>query len=150
MIENIVFILGSTGSGKTTQVPQYILDYYHQRREYCNILVTQPRRIAAMSVAKRVSDERKWPLGTLVGYQVGRERKVTEDTRITYMTTGVLLQKLIKNKNLNEYTHVILDEVHERDQDIDFAMLVVRKYLRTVSRHVKVRVQIRCGFSTFA
>ena len=98
-----------------------------------------------MSVAKRVSGERKWPLGTLVGYQVGRERKVTEDTRITYMTTGVLLQKLIKNKNLGEYTHVILDEVHERDQDIDFAMLVVRKYLRTVSRHVKVRMQITCG-----
>lgn len=91
-----------------------------------------------MSVAKRVCEERKWPLGTIVGYQVGRDRKVSEDTRITYMTTGVLLQKLIRNKNLGEYTHVLLDEVHERDQDIDFAMLVVRKFIRSVSKHVKV------------
>jgi len=134
----VVIIQGSTGSGKTTQVAQYILDHYQQRRRYCNILVTQPRRIAAMSVAKRVCEERKWPLGTLVGYQVGRDRKVSEDTRITYMTTGVLLQKLIRNKNLGEYTHVLLDEVHERDQDIDFAMLVVRKFIRSVSKHVKV------------
>ena len=73
--------------------------------------MTQPRRIAAQSIAKRVSDERKWPLGNLVGYQVGRDKKVTEDTRITYVTTGVLRQKLIMNKNMNEYTHIILDEV---------------------------------------
>lgn len=131
-------IQGSTGSGKTTQVPQYILDDFKQKGKYCNILVTQPRRIAALSVAKRVAEERKWDLGTLVGYQIARDRKVSEDTRITYMTTGVLMQKLIKEKSLGEYTHIILDEVHERDQDIDFALLVVRKYLRTVSRHVKV------------
>ncbi|XP_065661782.1 ATP-dependent RNA helicase TDRD9 isoform X2 [Hydra vulgaris] len=134
----VTVIQGSTGSGKTTQVPQYILDYHQQRSKYCNILVTQPRKIAAVSIAKRVSQERGWPIGTLVGFQVSRKREVTEDTRITYMTTGVLLQKLIKNKNLNDYTHIILDEIHERDQDIDFSMLVVRKYLRTVSRHVKV------------
>ena len=95
-------------------MPQYILDYYYEKRQYCNILVTQPRRIAAQSIAKRVCDERKWPLGNIVGYQVARDRKITDDTRISYVTTGVLLQKLIKNKNMDEYTHVILDEVRSR------------------------------------
>ena len=134
----VTIVEGSTGSGKTTQVPQYILDHYQEKRKFCNILITQPRKIAAITVAKRVSQERNWPIGTLVGYQVARDREVSEDTRITYLTTGVLLQKLIKNKHLNDYTHIILDEVHERDQDVDFAMLVVRYYLKTVSKHVKV------------
>jgi len=134
----VTIIQGATGSGKTTQVPQYILDYYYQQRKYCNIVVTQPRRIAAESISKRVCDERGWEPGHVVGYQVGRGRNVSEDTRITYMTTGVLLQKMIKNKNMNEYTHVILDEVHERDQDVDLAMLIVKKFLTSVSKHVKV------------
>eukprot|EP00795_Rhopilema_esculentum_P002873 gene2873-1110_t len=137
-MNQVTIIEGTTGSGKTTQVPQFILDYYREKRQYCNILVTQPRRIAAESIAKRVSEERNWPVGHLVGFQVGRNRNVSEDTRITYMTTGVLLQKMILKKSMNEYTHVILDEVHERDQDIDLAMLVVKKFLNTVSKHVKV------------
>lgn len=62
----------------------------------------------------------------------------SRDTRLTYCTTGVLLHKLINNKNMLEYTHVILDEVHERDQDMDFLLLVVRKLLHTNSRSVKV------------
>ena len=66
----VTIIQGSTGSGKTTQVPQYILDHYAEKGEYCNIIVTQPRRIAAMSIAKRVCHERGWPLGSLCGYQV--------------------------------------------------------------------------------
>eukprot|EP00794_Sanderia_malayensis_P020227 gene20227-22203_t len=134
----VTIIQGATGSGKTTQVPQYILDYYYEQRKYCNIVVTQPRRIAAQSIANRVSQERNWPLGNVIGYQVARDRKVSEDTRITYLTTGVLLEKLISKKNMNEYTHIVLDEIHERDQDIDLAMLIVKKFLRTVSKHCKV------------
>lgn len=65
-------IQGPTGCGKTTQVPQFILDNCRDRREFCNIVVTQPRRIAAISVARRVCDERCWELGTVCGFQVGR------------------------------------------------------------------------------
>ena len=66
------------------------------------------------------------------------DSKVSEDTRILYCTTGVLREKLIGKKNMHQYTHVILDEVHERDQETDFALLVVKKLLRTNSPHTKV------------
>ncbi|XP_062595523.1 ATP-dependent RNA helicase TDRD9-like [Saccostrea cucullata] len=134
----VTIVQGATGSGKTTQVPQYILDHYAKSGRYCNIIVTQPRRIAAMSIARRVCSERKWQLGTVCGYQVGMDKQASDDTRILYVTTGVLLRKLVSKKNMLEYTHVVLDEVHERDQDTDFSLLIVRKLLRTNSRHVKV------------
>ncbi|XP_056021255.1 ATP-dependent RNA helicase TDRD9-like isoform X2 [Ostrea edulis] len=140
MIESnqVTVVQGATGSGKTTQVPQYILDHYAKSGRYCNIIVTQPRRIAAISIARRVCSERKWQLGTVCGYQVGMDKQASDDTRILYVTTGVLLRKLVGKKNMLEYTHVILDEVHERDQDTDFSLLIVRKLLHTNSRHVKV------------
>ena len=107
----VTIIQGSTGSGKSTQVPQYILDHYVQERKHCNIVCTQPRRIAATSVAKFVSESRGWPLGALVGYQISLDKVATEDTRVTFMTTGILLEQLVHTKNMNQYTHVILDEV---------------------------------------
>lgn len=66
----MLIVQGPTGCGKTTQVPQYILDYCRENNQYCNIVVTQPRRIAAVSVARRVCTERGWALGTVCGYQV--------------------------------------------------------------------------------
>ena len=66
----VTVIHGSTGSGKTTQVAQFLLDRHARLNKYCNIIVTQPRRIAAISVARRVCDERGWRLGSLCGYQV--------------------------------------------------------------------------------
>ena len=134
----VTIIQGETGSGKTTQVPQFLLDEAANEKKYCNIVVTQPRKIAAMSIARRVCEERNWELGYVVGYHVGLDKKTSDDTRITYMTTGVLLRQLIKEKNMHRYTHVILDEVHERDQDTDFAMLLVRKLLWSNSKQVKV------------
>ncbi|XP_068981713.1 probable ATP-dependent RNA helicase spindle-E [Bombus flavifrons] len=140
MIEtnSVVVIQGPTGCGKTTQVPQFILDSCYKKRLHCNIIVTQPRRIAAISIAKRVSQERQWPIGTLIGYQVGLINHTSKDTRLTYCTAGVLLHKLVNSKNMLDYTHVILDEVHERNEDMDFLLLVVRKLLYTNSRSVKV------------
>ncbi|XP_011867555.1 PREDICTED: putative ATP-dependent RNA helicase TDRD9 [Vollenhovia emeryi] len=135
---SVVIIRGSTGCGKTTQVPQLILDAEFEKKQHCNIIVTQPRRIAALSIAKRVSEERDWPVGTIVGYQMGLIRNISQDTRITYCTTGVLLNKLTNKKHLMDYTHIILDEVHERDEDMDFLLLVIRKLLRTNSTMVKI------------
>ncbi|XP_052744057.1 probable ATP-dependent RNA helicase spindle-E isoform X2 [Bicyclus anynana] len=134
----ITIIEGPTGCGKTTQVPQWILDDAYNNRRPCKIVVTQPRKIAAISIAKRVAQERGWDVGGVVGYQVGLENKTTTDTRISYVTTGVLLQKLVNAKNTDEYTHIVLDEVHEREQDMDFLLLVVRKLLFTATRTVKV------------
>lgn len=106
----VVIIKGETGSGKSTQVPQMILDDSFSSQTYCNILVTQPRRIAAISLATHVSRERGCMLGSLVGYQIGLEKDVTEDTRLLYCTTGVALQKLVKMKSMSSFTHIILDE----------------------------------------
>ncbi|GFY41720.1 ATP-dependent RNA helicase TDRD9 [Trichonephila inaurata madagascariensis] len=137
-INPVVIIQGPTGCGKTTQVPQYILDHYQSKGSYCNIAVTQPRKIAAMSISRRVCQERKWQLGSIVGYQVAIDSRVSSDTRLNYMTTGVLLEKLVSAKRMDMYTHVIIDEVHERNQEVDFALLLVKKFLRTNSQRVKI------------
>ncbi|XP_035715225.1 ATP-dependent RNA helicase TDRD9 isoform X2 [Folsomia candida] len=143
-IENhrVVIVDGFTGCGKTTQVPQFILDQHFANDKVCNIVVTQPRKIAAISVAKRVCDERNWKLGQVVGYQVGMETKRDRnDTLLTYMTTGVLLQKLIATKSFQSLTHIIIDEVHERDLESDLLLLVIKKILQDdvegKHRHVK-------------
>ncbi|XP_044292607.1 ATP-dependent RNA helicase TDRD9 [Varanus komodoensis] len=109
-----------------------------QHSIYCNIVVTQPRKIGASSIARWISKERSWPLGELVGYQVGLEKIATKDTKLIYVTTGVLLQKIVGAKSLSEFTHIFIDEVHERTEEMDFLLLVVRKLLRTNSRFVKV------------
>ncbi|XP_072720878.1 ATP-dependent RNA helicase TDRD9 isoform X2 [Ciconia boyciana] len=135
---SVVIVQGATGSGKSTQIPQYILDYCIQQSIYCNIAVTQPRKIGASSIARWISKERSWTLGGFVGYQVSLENISTKETRLLYMTTGVLLQKVVCAKSLAEFTHIFIDEVHERTEEMDFLLLVIRKLLRTNSRSVKV------------
>ncbi|XP_018582855.2 ATP-dependent RNA helicase TDRD9 [Scleropages formosus] len=140
LIENnsVVIIRGATGSGKTTQLPQYIMDHYNEKRKPCKVVVTQPRKIGASSIARWVAQERKCTLGDLVGYQVGLKKVATERTKLIYMTTGVLLQKLVGSKSLTEFTHIFIDEVHERTEELDFLLLVVRKLLYSNSWFVKV------------
>ncbi|KAG4067051.1 hypothetical protein HA402_000042 [Bradysia odoriphaga] len=124
----IVILEGATGCGKSTQVPQFILDDGYKRKKSVNIVVTQPRRIAAISIANRVAKERGLPnLPHLIGYQIGLSVKTNADTRITFCTTGVLLEKLVACRTLSNYTHIILDEVHERSQDMDFLFILIQK-----------------------
>ena len=94
------------------------------------IICTQPRRLAAINIAKRIAQELNEPVGQRVGYQVGMESMASERTQITFMTTGIFLMRLVNNpKSLNTCTHIILDEVHERDLDIDFSMVVIKHLL---------------------
>uniref|UniRef100_A0A4W3IWU1 ATP-dependent RNA helicase TDRD9 n=1 Tax=Callorhinchus milii TaxID=7868 RepID=A0A4W3IWU1_CALMI len=140
LIENnsVVIVRGVTGSGKSTQLPQYILDHYCKTSSYCKIVVTQPRKIGAISIARWICRERRLSLGGLVGYQVGLEKETTTDTQLFYVTTGILLHKIVSAKCLTEFTHIFIDEVHERTEEMDFLLLVVRKLLRTNSRFIKV------------
>lgn len=125
----VLIIKGETGCGKSTQVPQFILDDAYNRQQFCNIIVTQPRRIAALSLAEQVSRERQCELSTLVGCQIGLDRRVSEDTRLTYCTTGVLLQKLVQSKHMRMYTHIILDEIHERDEEMEFLLITIKRFM---------------------
>lgn len=135
----VVLISGPTGCGKSTQVPQFILDDCMNRKKYCNIIVTQPRRIAAISVCKQVNYERNWKNGLLVGYQVGRKKDYDPNvTKVLYCTTGILLQKIISAKSLSEFTHIILDEVHERTIEMDFLLLIIKKLLKSNSPSTRV------------
>uniref|UniRef100_A0A674PAU6 ATP-dependent RNA helicase TDRD9 n=1 Tax=Takifugu rubripes TaxID=31033 RepID=A0A674PAU6_TAKRU len=140
LIENnsVVIIRGATGSGKTTQLPQFILDHYNDKNAPCNIVVTQPRKIGATSIARWVAAQRKCTLGSLVGYQVGLQKMATEHTQLIYVTTGVLLWKLVLIKSLTEYTHIFVDEVHERTEEMDFLLLILRKLLHSNSPYVKI------------
>ncbi|CAH1795075.1 unnamed protein product [Owenia fusiformis] len=123
----VVMIRGETGSGKTTQIPQFILDQYIEqgRGSQCNIIVTQPRRISAVSIAERVAEERAEELGMGCGYSVRFESALPRPYGgILYCTVGTLLRKL--EGGLRGVSHVIVDEIHERDLNTDFILVVLR------------------------
>jgi ATP-dependent RNA helicase DHX36 len=127
-------IVGATGSGKTTQVPQILLEDAIARDmgATCNIVCTQPRRIAATSVAVRVADERGEKLRSSVGYHVRHDPKLPKPGgSITYCTTGILLQRLQRfpHQVLDNLSHIIIDEVHERDIIMDFLMVTLKKII---------------------
>ncbi|PKI85085.1 RNA helicase [Malassezia vespertilionis] len=143
----VVLITGETGCGKTTQVPQFLLDdaIASGTGSLCNILVTQPRRVSAMGVAARVAVERCESLeqraeeGALVGYAIRGERRAAKSCRLLFTTTGVLLRRLASGADpeLQSISHVIVDEVHERSTESDFLLLLLRDVL---TRNKKLRV----------
>ncbi|CAN1159224.1 DExH-box ATP-dependent RNA helicase DExH3 [Linum perenne] len=132
LAENQVTVVsGETGCGKTTQLPQYILESEIDaaRGAVCNIICTQPRRISAMTVAERVAAERGEKIGESVGYKVRLEGMKGKDTRLLFCTTGVLLRRLLLDRNLRGVTHVIVDEIHERGMNEDFLLIVLKDLL---------------------
>ncbi|KAH8596466.1 ATP dependent RNA helicase-like protein [Bisporella sp. PMI_857] len=133
--EQVVIICGETGCGKSTQVPSFILEYQLSKGKPCKIYCTEPRRISAISLARRVSEElgeRKIDLGTsrsLVGYAIRLESNTSKETRLIYATTGIVMRMLEASSDLKDITHIVLDEVHERTIDSDFLLIVLRKLM---------------------
>uniref|UniRef100_A0AAG5D1G9 RNA helicase n=1 Tax=Anopheles atroparvus TaxID=41427 RepID=A0AAG5D1G9_ANOAO len=122
---SIIIIVGETGSGKTTQLTQYLHEDGYSRNGM--IGCTQPRRVAAMSVAKRVSDEMDCPMGQEVGYAIRFEDCTSEKTVIKYMTDGILLRESLRDKELDSYSVVIMDEAHERSLSTDVLFGLLRE-----------------------
>lgn len=136
----VTIISGETGSGKSTQAVQFILDDMIQRKRgsAANIICTQPRRISTLSLADRVSDERCSPVGDEVGYAIrGESAQKPGTTKITFVTTGVLLRRLQTSGGttddvvaaLADVSHVVVDEVHERSLDVDFLLVLLKTVL---------------------
>ncbi|KAK9444538.1 pre-mRNA-splicing factor ATP-dependent RNA helicase PRP22 [Metarhizium brunneum] len=139
----VVIVCGETGCGKSTQVPAFLLEHELSQGRHCKIYCTEPRRISAISLARRVSDElgeNKGDLGTnrsLVGYSIRLEANTSRETRLVFATTGIVMRMLEGSNDLREVTHLILDEVHERSIDSDF-LLIVLKRLLTKRKDLKV------------
>jgi ATP-dependent RNA helicase DHR2 len=138
--DDVLLLVGETGSGKSTQVPQFLFDErWCQRKKLKNgstiggcIIITEPRRVAAISLARRVSEEMGTPLGTAspnsqVGYSVRFDNNTGPSTKIKYLTDGMLLQEILRDPWLKDYSAVIVDEVHERGLNVDLVLGFLKK-----------------------
>ncbi|KAF5280407.1 hypothetical protein FQR65_LT03216 [Abscondita terminalis] len=139
MLENhdVVIVKGEPACGKSTCVPQYVLEAWAKDVEAngvtapCRIVVTEPRRIAAISLAERVSNAREENVGSTVGYQVRLKSNFNKHTgRILFCTTGILLRHIQCDPRLQDITHVIVDEAHERDVNVDLLLNLLRHALK--------------------
>lgn len=136
----VTVLCAETGAGKTTQCPQFILEDAMKRGfgDKVSIICTQPRRISALSVAERVSEEMDEKIGQHIGYQIRMEAKRSKHTRLMFCTTGVVLRRLQDDPDLKGITHVIVDECHERQWQIDFLLIALRRLLQTTRKDLKV------------
>ena len=123
----VVIIAGETGSGKTTQIPKICLDLGRGRRGL--IGHTQPRRIAARTVAERIASELDQKIGESVGYAIRFDDRVSETTAVKLMTDGILLAEMQRDRFLNKYDTIIIDEAHERSLNIDFLLGYLKRLL---------------------
>nr|XP_018630718.1 probable pre-mRNA-splicing factor ATP-dependent RNA helicase DEAH4 isoform X3 [Nicotiana tomentosiformis] len=134
----VVVVIGETGSGKSTQLSQMLY-----KRGYAKsgmIAVTQPRRVAAVSVSRRVAQEQNVRLGEEVGYAIRFEDRTSEKTHIKYLTDGVLLRESLFNPELNQYSVIILDEAHERSLNTDILLGLMKRLIKW--RHSNLKVLI--------
>ena len=123
----VVVIAGETGSGKTTQIPKMLLEMGRGRRGL--IGHTQPRRLAARTVAERIADELGQDIGESVGYAIRFDDKVSPSTAVKLMTDGILLTEMQRDRFLNAYDTIIIDEAHERSLNIDFLLGYLKRLL---------------------
>ncbi len=119
-------IVGETGSGKSTQLPQFLSEIYRD----C-IVCTQPRRVAAITIAERVANEKGCQIGQEVGYSIRFDDKSSGKTKIKYVTDGVLLREIMTDPNLDKYSVVVLDEAHERSLQTDILMGLLKRLQQT-------------------
>ncbi|GAB2280602.1 hypothetical protein Dimus_015231 [Dionaea muscipula] len=134
----VVVIIGETGSGKSTQLSQMLY-----RRGYAKsgiIAVTQPRRVATVSVSRRVAQELGVQLGEEVGYAIRFEDRTSKMTRIKYLTDGVLLRESLSSPELNSYSVIILDEAHERSLNMDILLGLMKRLVTMRALNLKVLV----------
>jgi len=138
----LTIIQGETGCGKSTSVPQFLYDSWARDRAASerpvNIYVTQPRRIAAIELANTVARMREGnefgeegQVGKVIGYRIGQKQMTSSKTKITYVTTGYMVERIIHDPEaLNKITHLVLDEVHERSMDVDLLLLLLKLQLK--------------------
>ena len=128
--------MGETGSGKTTQIPQFLLEAGYANKGL--IAITQPRRVAAISIATRVSHELSSKLGSTVGYSIRFDDCTTPETKIKYMTDGMLMREFLNDMYLTKYSCIILDECHERTLRTDILLGLVKRVLKKRKNDLKV------------
>mmetsp|Transcript_19169 Transcript_19169/g.45715 ORF Transcript_19169/g.45715 Transcript_19169/m.45715 type:complete len:1156 (-) Transcript_19169:153-3620(-) len=133
----VVLVAGETGCGKSTQVPQFLLEGAWAAGRSIRCVCTQPRRISAVSVAERVAAEMGEGIGCNVGYSIRLESRGGPDASLLFCTNGVLLRMLTQGDGLEGITHIIVDEVHERDRFADFMLIILRDLL---PRHPRLRL----------
>lgn len=126
----VVIVVGETGSGKTTQLPKMAYELAVEEGRDGRVGCTQPRRLAAATVAKRVAEEMGTGLGERVGYQVRFVEKVQDETSIKFMTDGILLAETQRDRQLRQYDTLIIDEAHERSLNIDFVLGYLKNLIR--------------------
>ncbi|KRX08535.1 P-loop containing nucleoside triphosphate hydrolase [Pseudocohnilembus persalinus] len=148
---NVINLPQNTGCGKSTQVPQYLIE--GKSKDQVNIICTQPRRIAAITLSQRVSKEQNEDkYGEKIGYQIKTDSCKSKKTQILFVTTGMFLTNLVHRKQelLNKYTHIIIDEVHERDLDSDFSMIALKHYLAFNNNVKLILMSATINHETFA